>query len=1283
MASSHHSFREVTEEARERETFKYDSLLIGRTIRYSSEQPVPPENLTSSPDPALIAYAQLAALRLNVKRALISLFDRKFQYVLAEATPSLPLTPCLSASEMAQPELCLSGTALPRPVGVCSRVLVDPKIGRVLGDEGAHAHRPANLPVTIIPDMTQLPQTADSLYCQDPVGGRFYAAVPIRTRRGIDIGVVCVIDDKPRDDLDSVAVRLMQDLSAVIMSRFEASRSAAGYRRADRMVRGLGSFVEGKTTVSGWHQEANTQSYDSHPSGEGNLNQNQQQHNVDPDAAKTPSEMSGAPHDPVSQTQDSLSPTDAPTEHPKSIDDTQTEPNPSHPGDLEHVFAKVSNIIRESIEVEGVLFLDASIASFGGLASAKATTHNPTSSSSSSSSSDGDGDGSRSSRSDSQDETKKDTMCQVLGFSTSTSSSIDGKNGQQSHVSVPEKLLAKLLRRYPTGKIFNFDDNGSIQSSDLSGDEIVSPDVSMLLHGYVPPPSNHLPDRQVPQTRRDLKENLKRRFSRENEGKVLAAMFPGARSVVLVPVWDAQKERWFAGGFVYTQTPTRFFTVEGELSYLRAFGSVIMSEVARVKAHSDDKVKSDLLSSLSHELRSPLHGVVLGVELLQDTALDAFQGDVLHSVETCGRTLLDTMDHLLDWSKINSFKPSGRSRVIQDKPKGSRRRPARMGSIDTGMMSITSDVDVSVLTEEVVESLCAGFNFQKLSVAQLGALQQTESGDGNAVRRLDTMQAVENIITGQTKSGGVHITLGDVTIGLDMEAQASWLFRTQAGALRRIVMNILGNSLKYTNSGFIKVCLSQHASAHKPAHYIQLTVVDSGRGISTDYMQHRLFSPFSQEDSLAAGAGLGLSLVKRIVTSLGGSVQVQSQLQRGTTVTVKLPLHPVHRAPPPTDSEEGMDDFEAQISELQGLRVRLVGFEMQAGEREGKHPRETFFDQEQLMVNLCHDWLRLHVITNSQQSEYLPDFVLCDTSNLNRAFSVRGSNSSVPIIVVCSDPLVARRLATSPAFNRKTGVLEFISQPVGPRKLAKILLLSFRRWTNSRSSKCVSSTLSGASSDRFATGTPGTPNVATPDLSHSQGEAPEMALTPMADGEQPPAVPETQEMHDRLDDSGNGLNMELPVRTATPARSPGLNDGSGESLGTSTPRAADFLLVDDNPVNLKMISHHMKKLGQTFDTATDGQKAFDAVRAAGGRYKCIFMDISMPVMDGFESTRQIRSYEREQHIPACHIFALTGIASEAAQQEAFASGIELFLTKPVKLKELNRILEERKLTRKG
>lgn len=65
----------------------------------------------------------------------------------------------------------------------------------------------------------------------------------------------------------------------------------------------------------------------------------------------------------------------------------------------------------------------------------------------------------------------------------------------------------------------------------------------------------------------------------------------------------------------------------------------------------------------------------------------------------------------------------------------------------------------------------------------------------------------------------------------------------------------------------------------------------------------------------------------------------------------------------------------------------------------------------------------------------------------------------------------------------------------------------------------------------------------------------------------------------------------------------------------------------------------------------------------------------MPVMDGIESASQMRQFERNNCLPTTTIIALTGLASSAVQQEAFATGIDLFLTKPVRLKELQRILE--------
>lgn len=67
----------------------------------------------------------------------------------------------------------------------------------------------------------------------------------------------------------------------------------------------------------------------------------------------------------------------------------------------------------------------------------------------------------------------------------------------------------------------------------------------------------------------------------------------------------------------------------------------------------------------------------------------------------------------------------------------------------------------------------------------------------------------------------------------------------------------------------------------------------------------------------------------------------------------------------------------------------------------------------------------------------------------------------------------------------------------------------------------------------------------------------------------------------------------------------------------------------------------------------------------------------MPVMDGLESARLIRAHERQQGLPPALIIALTGLASAKTQQEAYASGIDLFLSKPVPLKELGGVLEAR------
>ena len=95
------------------------------------------------------------------------------------------------------------------------------------------------------------------------------------------------------------------------------------------------------------------------------------------------------------------------------------------------------------------------------------------------------------------------------------------------------------------------------------------------------------------------------------------------------------------------------------------------------------------------------------------------------------------------------------------------------------------------------------------------------------------------------------------------------------------------------------------------------------------------------------------------------------------------------------------------------------------------------------------------------------------------------------------------------------------------------------------------------------------------------------------------------------------------------------------------------------------------------DKAEDGRAAVDAVENMQQGYDLIFMDMSMPVMDGFEATRAIRAIEKERDGSiAATIIALTGLSSTRDEFRALDSGVDLFLMKPVSFREVSRLIDE-------
>ncbi|MDD2885679.1 MAG: response regulator, partial [Dechloromonas sp.] len=118
-----------------------------------------------------------------------------------------------------------------------------------------------------------------------------------------------------------------------------------------------------------------------------------------------------------------------------------------------------------------------------------------------------------------------------------------------------------------------------------------------------------------------------------------------------------------------------------------------------------------------------------------------------------------------------------------------------------------------------------------------------------------------------------------------------------------------------------------------------------------------------------------------------------------------------------------------------------------------------------------------------------------------------------------------------------------------------------------------------------------------------------------------------------------------------------------------------ILVVEDNRTNRKVIEVLLQKLGLKFLSVENGQEAVSAFDA-GTQIALVLMDCQMPVMDGFEATREIRQREQLRKLPRLPIVALTAGAFEEDRQNCLAAGMDDFLPKPVNFNALKNALSQ-------
>ena len=514
--------------------------------------------------------------------------------------------------------------------------------------------------------------------------------------------------------------------------------------------------------------------------------------------------------------------------------------------------------------------------------------------------------------------------CGILGFRTGANSSMHGDKASNL-VPITEACLHGLLQKYPHGHVFSAVDLERSSGSKRSGRE-----------------------------RGREREQVRERH--------ILDMLPGAHSIAFIPLWDSHSERWFSAGFMWTVNQTkRVLTRAGDLNYLVAFGNSIMAEVARLDVVGADRVKSDFISSISHELRSPLHGILASVELLQETTVDPFQYSMIDTIERCGRTLLDTIQHVLDFAKINTFTKSRTGKHRHPHPSTTTGRPplARAPPLKA---PANTDIDLSLLAEDVVDCVFAGHVFQVKSSSRAPEFGRGDGGGGFSRRNSVIGMDREGYYSTTTHKGVSTLMPGKnhMDVIFDIGYRPNWMFNTQSGALQRILMNLFGNALKYTSSGWIKVSLhasdvvteekhptvarsaasaantsSSEPTAQSQSSVITIGVSDTGCGMTQDYLQGGLFTPFTQEDPMNPGTGLGLSIVLQIVRSLKGTIKITSEKGMGTEVVVTLTLRQAvgngGRQGSSAGTSEGEvvdeDVVETAKRKSTGLVVSLAGFD--------------------------------------------------------------------------------------------------------------------------------------------------------------------------------------------------------------------------------------------------------------------------------------------------------------------------------------------------------------------
>lgn len=275
-----------------------------------------------------------------------------------------------------------------------------------------------------------------------------------------------------------------------------------------------------------------------------------------------------------------------------------------------------------------------------------------------------------------------------------------------------------------------------------------------------------------------------------------------------------------------------------------------------------------------------------------------------------------------------------------------------------------------------------------------------------------------------------------VTIICDQQTLNHPYARVSVTHLKRLLLNIAGNAVKYNRQGgYVRlVCREVEPADGVPVY--EYTIADNGIGMSEEFQQH-LYEPFCREEQQVEGAssgtGLGAPIAKQLVELMGGTMSFTSVLGQGTTFTIRLPFEKCDRSEIPQTVRVEADDGDA----LQGLRVLLV----EDNDLNAEIAQFTLGRAGAVVTHAKDGESAVEAFAASAPHEYdvvLMDIMMPGIDGLETTRRIRALDredaATTPIIAVS-----ANAFADDRRLSREAGMDAHLSKPVSSQELVEAL----------------------------------------------------------------------------------------------------------------------------------------------------------------------------------------------------------------------------------------------------